>query len=204
MLGSLVRAVDGLGRSKDEVVLVAGIGCSGRLAAYVDFNTVHATHGRALALATGIKMANPELTVIAIMERLIERLYKNLSVRVLVADDSRLFRSRITSLLHNLNLQSVEAEDGQQALDIFTADPNFSLIITDYNMPRLDGFDLIEAIRAHHPKDTLSIIGISAENGGHIARFLKIGANDFLVKPIQVEEFTCRVHQQLDMAASTP
>lgn len=133
------------------------------------------------------------------MERLIERLYKNLSVRVLVADDSKLFRHRLVSLLHNLNLQAVEAEDGQQALDILTADPNFNLVITDYNMPRLDGFGLTEAIRAHHPKDALSIIGISAENGGHIARFLKIGANDFLVKPVQVEEFTCRVHQQLDM-----
>jgi 2-oxoglutarate/2-oxoacid ferredoxin oxidoreductase subunit beta len=67
VLGSLVRAVDGLGLAKDQVVLVAGIGCSGRIAAYVDFNTVHATHGRALALATGIKMANPELVVIAVM-----------------------------------------------------------------------------------------------------------------------------------------
>lgn len=67
VLGSLVRAVHALGLSKDAVVLVAGIGCSGRIAAYVDFNTVHATHGRALAIATGIKMANPSLTVIAVM-----------------------------------------------------------------------------------------------------------------------------------------
>lgn len=67
VLGSLVRGVHALGLNKDEVVVVAGIGCSGRIAAYVDFNTVHATHGRALTIATGIKMANPELTVIAVM-----------------------------------------------------------------------------------------------------------------------------------------
>ncbi len=67
VLGSLVRSVHALGLSKDEVVVVAGIGCSGRIAAYVDFNTVHATHGRALTIATGIKMANPGLTVIAVM-----------------------------------------------------------------------------------------------------------------------------------------
>ncbi|MHC1711228.1 MAG: 2-oxoacid:ferredoxin oxidoreductase subunit beta [Solidesulfovibrio sp.] len=67
VLGSLVRSVHALGLSKDEVVIVAGIGCSGRIAAYVDFNTVHATHGRALTIATGIKMANPSLTVIAVM-----------------------------------------------------------------------------------------------------------------------------------------
>jgi len=67
VLGSLIRSVHSLGLSKDNVVVVAGIGCSGRLAVYVDFNTVHATHGRALTFATGIKMANPKLTVIAIM-----------------------------------------------------------------------------------------------------------------------------------------
>jgi 2-oxoglutarate/2-oxoacid ferredoxin oxidoreductase subunit beta len=67
VLGSLIRSVHGLGYSKDEVVLVAGIGCSGRMAVYVDFNTVHTTHGRALTFATGIKMANPNLKVIVVM-----------------------------------------------------------------------------------------------------------------------------------------
>jgi 2-oxoglutarate ferredoxin oxidoreductase subunit beta len=56
-----------LGFSKDEVVVVAGIGCSGRMAVYVDFNTIHTTHGRALTFATGIKMANPNLKVIVVM-----------------------------------------------------------------------------------------------------------------------------------------
>jgi 2-oxoglutarate/2-oxoacid ferredoxin oxidoreductase subunit beta len=67
VLGSLVRSIHQLGLTKDEVVLVAGIGCSGRIAVYTDFNTVHTTHGRALTFATGIKMANPRLKVIAIM-----------------------------------------------------------------------------------------------------------------------------------------
>ncbi|NLY41291.1 MAG: 2-oxoacid:ferredoxin oxidoreductase subunit beta [Desulfovibrionales bacterium] len=67
VLGSLIRSVHGLGYSKDDIVLVAGIGCSGRMAVYVDFNTVHTTHGRALTFATGIKMANPKLKVIVVM-----------------------------------------------------------------------------------------------------------------------------------------
>ncbi|MGE4296420.1 MAG: 2-oxoacid:ferredoxin oxidoreductase subunit beta [Desulfovibrionaceae bacterium] len=66
-LGSLVRGVHTMGWSKDDVVVVAGIGCSGRMAVYVDFNTVHTTHGRALTFATGIKMANPKLNVIVLM-----------------------------------------------------------------------------------------------------------------------------------------
>jgi 2-oxoglutarate ferredoxin oxidoreductase subunit beta len=67
VLGALIRAIDRLGLEKDEIVLASGIGCSGRMPVYVDFNTLHTTHGRALTFATGIKLANPSLTVITVM-----------------------------------------------------------------------------------------------------------------------------------------
>jgi 2-oxoglutarate/2-oxoacid ferredoxin oxidoreductase subunit beta len=67
LLGALVRAIDRTGFEKDEIVLVSGIGCAGRLPVYVDFNTLHTTHGRALTFATGVKLANPRLQVIVIM-----------------------------------------------------------------------------------------------------------------------------------------
>jgi len=67
MLGALIRAIDRIGFGKDEIVLVSGIGCSGRLPVYVDFNTLHTTHGRALTFATGVKLANPSLKVIVTM-----------------------------------------------------------------------------------------------------------------------------------------
>ncbi len=67
MLGALIRAIDRVGFEKDEIVLVSGIGCSGRLPVYVDFNTLHTTHGRALTFATGVKLAKPGLKVIVIM-----------------------------------------------------------------------------------------------------------------------------------------
>ncbi len=67
LLGSLIRAIHQTGLTKDEIVLVSGIGCSGRLPVYVDFNTLHTTHGRALTFATGVKLANPSLNVITIM-----------------------------------------------------------------------------------------------------------------------------------------
>ncbi len=66
ILKALIRAVHKLGYSKDEVVMVSGIGCSSRTPGYVDFNTLHTTHGRALAFATGIKLAKPELKVIVV------------------------------------------------------------------------------------------------------------------------------------------
>jgi 2-oxoglutarate ferredoxin oxidoreductase subunit beta len=67
VLGALIRAIDRLGLEKDEIVLASGIGCSGRMPVYVDFNTLHTTHGRALTFATGIKLAKPSLAVITIM-----------------------------------------------------------------------------------------------------------------------------------------
>ncbi|UFH59803.1 2-oxoglutarate ferredoxin oxidoreductase subunit beta [Sulfurovum mangrovi] len=66
VLKSFIRAVEKLGLSKDEVCVVSGIGCSGRFSSYVDFNTVHTTHGRTVAFATGIKLANPDKTVVCV------------------------------------------------------------------------------------------------------------------------------------------
>ncbi len=67
VMAALLRAISRLGLDKDEIVLASGIGCSGRMPTYLDFNTLHTTHGRALTFATGVKLANPELSVIAIM-----------------------------------------------------------------------------------------------------------------------------------------
>ena len=67
VLGSLIRAIEGLKLEKDEIVFASGIGCSGRMPTYVDFNTLHTTHGRALTFATGIKLARPSLHVIVVM-----------------------------------------------------------------------------------------------------------------------------------------
>jgi len=67
VMGALVRAIERTGFTKDEIVLVSGIGCSGRMSTYLDFNTLHTTHGRALSFATGIKLAKPELNIIVVM-----------------------------------------------------------------------------------------------------------------------------------------
>jgi 2-oxoglutarate ferredoxin oxidoreductase subunit beta len=63
---SIVKAIDTLGLQKNDVCVVSGIGCSSRASGYLDFNTLHTTHGRALAFATGVKLANPNLHVIVI------------------------------------------------------------------------------------------------------------------------------------------
>lgn len=67
VMGALIRAIDHLGLKNDDVALVAGIGCSARMPVYMDFNTMHTAHGRALAFATGLKIARPDMKVIAVM-----------------------------------------------------------------------------------------------------------------------------------------
>jgi 2-oxoglutarate ferredoxin oxidoreductase subunit beta len=66
VLGSIIRAIDKLGIAKDDIAIVSGIGCSSRIGVYVDFNTLHTLHGRAIAFATGVKLANPRLKVIVV------------------------------------------------------------------------------------------------------------------------------------------
>lgn len=63
---AIVEAIDNLKLDPEKVIIVSGIGCSSRAPGYLKFDTLHTTHGRALAFATGIKMANPELKLVVI------------------------------------------------------------------------------------------------------------------------------------------
>jgi len=67
VLNAMIRAIEKLGFSKNEIVMVSGIGCSSRISGYVDFHTLHTIHGRALSFATGVKMSRPELNLIVPM-----------------------------------------------------------------------------------------------------------------------------------------
>jgi 2-oxoglutarate ferredoxin oxidoreductase subunit beta len=67
ILNALLRAIEKLAMSKNEIVMVSGIGCSSRITGYVDFHTLHTIHGRALAFATGVKLSRPELNLIVPM-----------------------------------------------------------------------------------------------------------------------------------------
>jgi len=67
VLNGLLRAIEKLGLSKNDIVMVSGIGCSSRISGYVDFHTLHTLHGRALGFATGVKLGRPHLNIIVPM-----------------------------------------------------------------------------------------------------------------------------------------
>ena len=63
---AIVQAIEKKGLSQDNTVIVSGIGCSSRASGYMDFDTLHTAHGRAIPFATGIKLARPDLNVVVI------------------------------------------------------------------------------------------------------------------------------------------
>ncbi|MCC7278484.1 MAG: diguanylate cyclase [Chromatiaceae bacterium] len=131
---------------------------------------------------------------------LVRRIRRNREVQVLVVDDSRAYRQYIGELLSLQHLRVLYAENGREALAVMDREPGISLVVTDYNMPELDGLGLITALRQRRGRDDLAIIGVSDTNQPSLpARLLKTGANDFITKPFLVEEFYCRVTQNLDL-----
>lgn len=136
------------------------------------------------------------------MIKSMERIYHNQSVTVLVVDDSRSQRRQVRELLQVQQLSVLEATNGQEALAVLQDNPHIQLMITDFQMPVMDGMELIRQARQQKSSLQLGIIAMSAVGSGALtAQFLKNGANDFLTKPFEVEEFYWRVNQTLEMLA---
>ena len=131
--------------------------------------------------------------------KVVERLHKNQGIKVLVAEDSSTSRLFIKILLKQYRFKVIEAEHGQEALAKLEEDPSIRLLITDYNMPLVNGYELVRMLRYNGRFKDLVIIGLSAEGDNALsAKFIKAGANDFLKKPFYHEEFHCRVVHSLE------
>ncbi|UTV29363.1 response regulator [Photobacterium atrarenae] len=134
---------------------------------------------------------------------ILHRLESNKQHKVLVVDDSATARRYLRSLLERQYLTVIEANNGEQALDMIRQEHDISLVITDYAMPERDGVSLIKELRKTWRSGQLAAIGLSASDENALtAKFLKAGANDFLKKPFNQEEFYCRLHSTLDILDS--
>jgi PleD family two-component response regulator len=118
---------------------------------------------------------------------------------VLIVDDSPTARALLSSRLKRYNFRVSVADSGAKALEILKKNSDIGLVITDYNMPDIDGFELTRRIRSVRGSHELRIIGVSSSSNRLLsARFLKAGGNDFMLRPFIDEEFYCRVNQNLD------
>ncbi|MGL1933178.1 MAG: diguanylate cyclase [Desulfotalea sp.] len=125
---------------------------------------------------------------------------KNQDTLVLIVDDSITSRTLLSELLYVRKFRVINATNGADALGIIDNYPEIKLVITDYNMPKMNGYVLCQKIRERYKADRMAIIGISSEEDRSIgARFIKSGANDFVVKQsFLVEEFYSRVKDCLE------
>jgi diguanylate cyclase (GGDEF)-like protein len=118
---------------------------------------------------------------------------------ILVVDDSLSARNHIVELLKRRNFKVYTANNGVQAIEQLSQHKDVKMVITDLEMPEMDGIELTNEIRKKYTREQLAVIGISgASNGIHSARFIKNGADDFLRKPFCPEEFYCRITQNID------
>jgi EAL domain-containing protein (putative c-di-GMP-specific phosphodiesterase class I)/FixJ family two-component response regulator len=116
---------------------------------------------------------------------------------ILVADDDDRVASLFTYALSEAGYQVVRAADGLEALDVIARQP-ISLVVLDSRMPRLDGAGVIDALRADRRTERLPIIVVTAETDvDHRVRGLDAGADDYLAKPVDIDELVARVRTQL-------
>ncbi len=150
-----------------------------------------------------VKRSTKELDYLSYV---VNRVFKNCNSKILVIDDSSVYREAMTSILKNQLFDVITARGGKEALKILEQHPDIKMIITDYNMPDMDGFEVLIELRKKFKKEQLAIIVASGYGGTDtIPKFLKAGANDYIQKPFSNEEFICRVNmniETLDMIAT--
>lgn len=127
------------------------------------------------------------------------RYFTNDSTGIMIVDESKDSRNHLKKLLKTHRYTVYEASSSSECLEILNDNFNkIQLIITDHNLPTLNGVKLTSEIRESYPLDRLAIIGISCQ-GNHTLQiqFIKNGANDFLSEPIINELLYCRITQNL-------
>lgn len=128
------------------------------------------------------------------------RVLRNADLVAMVVEDSDMARRHVGRLLERQGLRVQTASNGFDALSQLTAHPDLRLMLVDYEMPRMSGFELIRQVRRTHSSQKLGIIGMSANAEPElVTRFMKSGANDFIHKPFGYEELLCRATQNLEM-----
>lgn len=116
---------------------------------------------------------------------------------VLIVEDSDVMRAFLVAALEGLPLEIVEASTGFEALKILPHH-DFSLIVTDINMPDINGLELISFLKKHPNYNNVPIVVISTERSEEDRKRAKnLGASDYLVKPFEMDDFRKKIKNYL-------
>lgn len=105
-------------------------------------------------------------------------------MKALVVDDSRAIRVILGKMLRSCGFEVSEAEDGLEAQRILAADRSFDIALVDWNMPGMDGLQLVQSVRSEPALNGMQIMMVTTENDmDRVVRALEAGANEYLMKP---------------------
>ncbi len=116
-------------------------------------------------------------------------------MRALVIDDSRAVRMIIGQILREIGMDVFEAANGEEALEQLNRHPDVELLLVDWNMPRMNGFDFIRAVRSERAYDGVRILMVTSEcQGAQVSQALNAGANEYLMKPFNKEVLVAKLN----------
>jgi two-component system chemotaxis response regulator CheY len=105
-------------------------------------------------------------------------------MRALVIDDSRAMRSILCGILDGLGFETVEAADGRRAVEILARDAAFDLALVDWNLPEMNGLEIVTRIRGDARLTALKLLMVTTETEfERVAQALEAGANEYIMKP---------------------
>lgn len=109
-------------------------------------------------------------------------------MRALVVDDSRVVRMILGKTLMELGFEVAESEDGQKAIERLYRGESFDLMLVDWNMPNMNGYEMICAVRTNVLLSDVKIMMVTTETSmEHVRMALEAGANEYLMKPFTQE-----------------
>jgi len=187
--------------TEGKAMMLVGSNNISSIALFNSFDNENKLHNKLITIKGVVKYfeKNNKLYIDKVID-FIHKTMRNSAYTALVVDDSLLYREKFKNDLQDLNLNVIVAKDGQEALDIFNSNKHdISLLITDYNMPKMDGIELVKTLRKTYTSDKLSIIAISIDTENKtLTKFIKVGANDYIHKPYSADELSVRVNSNIN------
>lgn len=105
-------------------------------------------------------------------------------MRALVIDDSRAMRTILSKMLVSIGFDVEQASDGKEALSKLDASQPFELALVDWNMPVMNGYEFVQAVRAESSWDTMQLMMVTTETEtDQVVKALEAGANEYVMKP---------------------
>ncbi|MCC6932062.1 MAG: response regulator [Deltaproteobacteria bacterium] len=109
-------------------------------------------------------------------------------MRALVIDDSRAARMAVSRILKSIGFDVVEAENGEQALDILNKDETITVAMVDWNMPIMNGYEFVKLVRRSDKFREVMLVMVTTENEmSQVVKALSAGANEYVMKPFTDE-----------------